>query len=288
MWIIYALLTAFFLATSDMLTKRVLATGDEYFVAWARLVFALPLLAASLFFIEVPPLNRTFWTATLCAIPLEITAIILYTRALKISPISLTMPFLALTPLFLIVISYFIAGERISFSGGVGIVLMALGSYMLSFHKIRHSLAEPFKAIFRDKGCVLMIIVAFIYSMTSSLGKVAISNSSAVFFGSFYFMLIALLFTPITLIMNKGKIRMTRKDIIPLSAIGITQSLMIIFHMTAMSMTKVAYMISVKRTSLLFSIIYGYFIFREEKIAEKTVGALMMLTGFLMIVLGGK
>jgi drug/metabolite transporter (DMT)-like permease len=284
MWIIYSLLTAFFLATSDALTKKALASRDEYFVAWARLLFALPLLLTSLIFIEIPPLNKTFWTATLCAVPLEIASIILYTRALKVSPISLTMPFLALTPLFLIVISYFIAGEKISSSGGMGIFLMAAGSYMLNLHKIRHSFLEPVRAVLKEKGCILMIAVAFIYSMTSSLGKVAISNSSPVFFGSFYFTLIAILFTPIALVKNRGKVRITRKDIMPLSAIGITQSLMIILHMTAMSMTKVAYMISVKRTSLLFSIIYGYLVFKEEKIAEKALGAVIMLIGFVLIV----
>lgn len=286
MWIVYSLLTAIFLATSDALTKRVLASRDEYFVAWARLLFALPVLLVNLLFIEIPPLNKTFWTAALSALPLEIIAIILYTKALKVSPISLTMPFLALTPLFLIVISYVIAGEEISFSGGVGIFLMAIGSYMLNLHKIRKSFIEPIKAVMNEKGCVLMIIVAFIYSMTSSLGKVAISNSSPVFFGSFYFIILAVLFTPIALIKNKGKVRISRKDIAPLSAIGVTQALMIVLHMTAMSMTKVAYMISVKRTSLLFSVMYGYFLFKEEQIGEKSLGAMVMLAGFVLIVTG--
>jgi uncharacterized membrane protein len=286
MWIVYSLLTAIFLATSDALTKRALASRDEYFVAWARLLFALPVLLTSLLFIEIPPLNKTFWIAALSAVPLEITAIILYTKALKVSPISLTMPFLALTPLFLIIISYVIAGEEISFSGGVGIFLMAVGSYMLNLHKIRQSIIEPVKAVMNEKGCVLMIIVAFIYSMTSSLGKVAISNSSPVFFGSFYFTILAVVFTPIALIKNREKIRISRKDIAPLSAIGVTQALMIILHMTAMSMTKVAYMISVKRTSLLFSVMYGYFLFKEEKIGEKSLGAVIMLVGFALIVTG--
>jgi len=286
LWILFALLTAFFLATSDALTKRILAKRDEYFVAWARMFFSMPLLLLSLLFIDIPALNATFWQATLAAIPLEITALVLYTKALKASPISLTTPFLALTPLFLIVISYVIAGEKISVSGAAGIVLMAVGSYMLNLHKIRHSFVEPIKAVLREKGCVLMIVVAFIYSMTSSLGKVAITNSSPVFFGSFYFLLITVIFTPISMFMNKGKIVISKKEIAPLFVVGITQSLMIILHMTAMSMTKVAYMISVKRTSLLFSIIYGYFIFKEEKITEKAVGAMIMFAGFLMIVLG--
>ncbi|MEK7307764.1 MAG: EamA family transporter, partial [Nitrospirota bacterium] len=84
---------------------------------------------------------------------------------------------------------------------------------------------------------------------------------------------------------NKNKIAITKKDIITLIPIGITYSLMIICHMYAMSLTKVAYMISVKRTSLLFSIFYGYIIFKEEKISERLAGSIIMLAGFVIIVL---
>ena len=285
MWIFYSLLTALSLATSDALTKKALASRDEYFVAWARLLFALPVLIISLLFIEIPSLDRTFWVATLCAMPLEIAAIILYTRALKVSPLSLTMPFLALTPVFLIGISYVILGEKVSLYGGIGILLMAAGAYMLNMHKAEQSMLEPFKAILREKGSVMMIIVAFIFSMTSSLGKMAIEHSSPVFFGSFYFIMITILFTPIAMHKNRGGLKIVKKDILPLSSIGITYAMMITFHMLAMSMVNVAYMISVKRTSLLFSILFGYLLFREERIAEKAAGGIIMFAGFVMIVL---
>lgn len=284
MWIIYALLTAILLATSDALTKRVLVSRDAYFVAWIRLIFTLPVFLVILMLIDIPDLDRTFWSATLIALPLEITAIILYTKALKTSPISLTMPFLALTPLFLIFISYIILGERVSISGGVGVFLIAIGSYTLNIYKIRQALTEPIKAIFKEKGSVMIIIVAFIFSITSSLGKMAIEHSSPMFFGSLYFILVTLLFTPIAIRKNKGKITVTRKDIIPFASLGITYSLMIIFHMLAISLTKVAYMISVKRMSLLFSIFYGYILFKEEKIAWRATGGIIMFTGLVLII----
>ena len=285
MWIIYALLTAFLLATSDALTKKVLASRDEYFVAWIRLIFTVPVLLASFLFIEIPRLDRTFWLATSIALPLEITAIILYTKALKVSPISLTMPFLALTPLFLIFVSYTLLGERVSAVGGTGILLIVIGGYMLNIHKAKHAFTAPIKAILKEKGSVMIIIVAFIYSITSSLGKMAIEHSSPVFFGSFYFILVTILFTPIALGKNKDKIAITKKDIVLLASIGATYSFMIIFHMLAMSLTKVAYMISVKRTSLLFSIFYGFLLFKEEKIAERALGGIIMFAGFVLIVL---
>ncbi len=285
MWILLSLLTAFSLATSDALTKKALVSRDEYFVAWIKLLFSLPLLLVSLLFVEIPQLDRTFWLATLCAIPLEIAAIILYTKALKVSPISMTVPFLALTPIFLIFTSNIILGERVSVYGGAGILLMAVGSYSLNIHLIRVNVLEPVKAIFREKGSVMMIIVASIFSITASLGKMAIEHSSPIFFGCFYFIIVTLIFTPIALIMNKSKIEIAKKDIVPLVSIGITYSMMIIFHMLAMSLSNVAYMISIKRTSLLFSMFYGYIIFKEEKIAEKTAGCIIMLAGFLFIVL---
>jgi uncharacterized membrane protein len=130
-----------------------------------------------------------------------------------------------------------------------------------------------------------MIIVAFIFSITSSLGKVAIEHSSPIFFGSFYFILVTILFTPIAMQKNRSGISVKKRDIIPLLSIGITYSAMIIFHMLAMSMVNVAYMISVKRTSLLFSILYGHFLFREAKITEKAIGCIIMLAGFILIVL---
>lgn len=285
MWVTLSLLTAFSLATSDALTKKVLVARNEYFVAWIRLLFAMPLLVTSLFFIEIPPLDRTFWLATVCALPLEIMALILYTKALKVSPLSVTVPFLALTPLFLIFTSNMILGESVSISGTAGILLMAVGAYTLNIHKARHAVMGPIKAIFREKGSVMMIGVAFIYSITSSLGKMAIEHSSPIFFGSFYFILVTVLFTPIAITMNRGNLSFTKKEIIPFVFIGFTYSIMIVFHMLAMSLVNVAYMISVKRTSLLFGIIYGHFIFREERIAEKIAGGIIMLAGFILIII---
>jgi uncharacterized membrane protein len=54
--------------------------------------------------------------------------------------------------------------------------------------------------------------------------------------------------------------------------------------MEAIKLTKVAYMISVKRTSLLIGVLYGYFLFREENIRGRFLGALLMFAGFVLVV----
>jgi len=46
-------------------------------------------------------------------------------------------------------------------------------------------------------------------------------------------------------------------------------------------------MIAVKRTSLLFGVLYGAWLFREDKITERLTGAFIMLIGVFLISLYG-
>jgi len=56
-------------------------------------------------------------------------------------------------------------------------------------------------------------------------------------------------------------------------------------HFYAVSMSNVAYMVAVKRTSLLFGVVYGFLLFGERHMRERFFGALLMFAGFVVIVL---
>jgi drug/metabolite transporter (DMT)-like permease len=285
-WVLLALISAFTLATSDALTKKALARSNEYLVAWFRILFSIPLLLLIWIFIPMPKLDIEFYKAFAFALPLEIIAIIFYIKALRISPLSLTLPFLSLTPAFLILISYLILGEKVSFQGAIGIIFITVGSYTLNLHEMRKGIFEPFRAITKEKGSVLMISVALIYSVTSSLGKKAIEHSSPLFFGITYFIAVTIVFAPIALWLGKDELKsfISEKQFKGLILPGLFYSVMIASHMIAMSLAKVAYMISVKRISLIMGGVYGYILFNEKNIRERLLGAVLMLIGFVMIV----
>ncbi|MBI3377941.1 MAG: EamA family transporter [Nitrospirae bacterium] len=286
MWVVFALISAFTLATSDALTKKALKDSNEYLAAWFRFFFSLPLLLILCPFIPVPKLDAEFYRAFAIALPLEIVTIILYIKALRVSPLSLTLPFLAITPVFLIFISYLIVGEKVSFRGGAGIFLIAAGSYTLNISEIKKGILEPFRSIPREKGSVFMIGVALIYCFTASLGKIAIEHSSPLFFVITYYIALTICFAPIAFWMGRKELgvffrdKQFRKLVLP----GVFFAVMAATHMLAMNLTKVAYMISVKRLSLIIGIMYGYFLFREENIKERFLGAVLMLIGFVLVV----
>jgi drug/metabolite transporter (DMT)-like permease len=290
LWALLALTAAFTLATSDALTKKALASHDEYIVAWLRLVFSLPLLVVSFLFIPVPELDSNFYAAFLLAVPLEILSIVLYIKALRLSPLSLSLPFLALTPVFLIFVSYLILGEKVSLWGGMGILLIASGGYTLNIQKIKAGIGEPLRAITKEKGSIMMIGVALIYSVTGPLGKMAIEHSSPLFFGTTYFIVLTLLFTPIALYKGRRyyqrpegrKIR--REAVLSSFLPGIFYSFMVASHMIAISLANVAYVISVKRISIIIGVLFGYLFFKEKNIRERLLGATLMFIGFVIII----
>lgn len=282
-WVGIALVTALSLSTTDALSKRALADADDITIAWVRLGYALPFLSISLLFIPIPSLDATFWTSVAALMPLEVIAIFLYIKAIRVSPLSLTVPFLALTPVFVVLTAFFMLGELPTVPGFIGILLIASGAYTLNAGEYRNGALGPLRAILKERGSVYMIIVALIYSVTSTLGKLAMQHSSPLFFAFFYPLL---LLAPLTLIAAvKGRLGAIFARPARFFAIGICNAVMISTHYLAINLTHVAYMISVKRMSLVFSVAYGRLFFGEKDAGERLLGSLLMVFGAALIIL---
>jgi len=287
LWIVLSLISAFSLATSDALTKRIITPGNEHAIAWLRIVYSLPVLAAALLFAPVPPLDGTFYAAFLAALPLEIAAILLYYKALRLSPLSLSLPFLSFTPVFLMLFSRLIMGEAVSTAGAAGIALITLGGYGLNLSALRKGPLGPLKAVLRERGSLYMLLVALIYSATSALGKLAIAHSSAAFFGAAYYLALAVCLLPVFAFRQGGRqfldqVKATGRAALLPGAFDAVQS---VTHFFAVSMANVAYMIAIKRFSLLIGSVYGFLLFGERNVRERLMGALLVFAGFVIIVL---
>jgi len=285
-WIILSLLSAFSLATSDALTKRIITHENEYVIAWFRVVFGLPALAAAVALSGgLPKIDNAFFAAFFTALPIEIIAILLYYKALRISPLSLSLPFLSFTPVFLIVLSFIFVGQGVSAVGGAGIALIGLGGYTLNLAALRSGFLEPFRAISRERGSLYMLIIAFLYGITSALGKIGVTHSSAPFFGATYLLALAICLLPI-IVRRSGTERLPgllRDNFRLALAPALFDATATVSHFYAVSMANIAYVIAVKRTSLLFGVLYGFLLFRELQVRELLLGAVLMFSVFVLI-----
>ena len=283
-WFIYAFVCAISLATADALSKKVLDDNtDPYIVAWVRTGYATPFIAVIIPFIDIPTLDGVFYIAMFLSIPLDIIALLLYMKAIKVSPLSLTLPFLSLTPVFLIGTSYVILGEKPDKSGFIGIILVVIGSYLLNVHTISRGVFEPFKAIAKEQGSVLMIVVAFVFSIGVCFGKIAVQHSNPAFFSVIYIFLLSLFLFIVVSFKSKHFLSKSISRPVPFIFIGMLIAIMIITHLKAISLIEVSYMVSVKRLSILFGVLYGVMFFKETNIKERFLGATVMVSGIILI-----
>ena len=294
LWFWLALSAAFFVALGDALNKRFFARDGMVLMAIARTLGPLPFLVVFLL-ASFPP--EEFMARTLSALqnpaflktvglllPLETLALLLYMEAIRISPLSLTLPLLSFTPVFIILTGYLILGERPSWQGVSGILLVVAGGYLLHWPAISQGLLAPFRALFRKKGSLLMLGVALIYAVTSVLGKKAILLSEPLWFAGTYFVILGL-FVPsvLGLFFRPPLGRFLRLRPHGILLLGLTQALMVIAHMKAISLAPAAYMIAVKRTSILFGILFGGAFFRETHLRVRLLAASVMLAGVALL-----
>jgi drug/metabolite transporter (DMT)-like permease len=285
-WLPLTLVSAFCIATADALTRRYLQNYSARELVIIR--FGMPgLLLLPLLVIQpMPELATEFWYWTVALVPLEVTAMLLYSQAIRDTSLSLTLPYLAFTPVFNTLTAYLLLQERLSSAGFSGILLVVLGAWLLNIEHARgerFDVLAPFRAIVSERGSRLMLITAALYSMTSVLGKGALAYTTPIFFGTLYYVVIGFIVIVVFSIGAKSPVQVLWRKPKAHLAIGVCMGVMVLTHFFAIQHVEVAYMIAVKRTSLLFGILYSVLLFHERARVEHFLAAGMMLAGVYLI-----
>lgn len=286
LWLFLSLTAALSIAARDVSIKTYQDLNPQE-IAFLELFWALPYFLIGLLLVEVPPLDQIFWLTFLLSIPINILAYVFYLYAIKLSPISLSIPFLAFTPAFMILTGFFILGETINIWGGLGIGLIVLGGYMLHFKQNQKNFLAPFSSFLHEKGSWFMLIVSILYAFAAVIGKKAILHSSPLFF-SYSFFLVFCLIILVGVLIRRGNdwykiLRHSPRGL----WLGTLLMVHISFHGLGIAISTAVYMVAVKRSSILFSVILSWLILKETDIRYRGLGTLLMFVGMVCITLLG-
>ena len=309
-WLPLTLFCAFSLATTDAMTKAWLGGYRARELALIRL--GLTGLALAPWLPEFDLLSRqpaAFWYWVMAMLPLELAAMVLYMRAIRDHPLALTLPYLAFTPVFVILTGFLLLGETINWRGGLGILLVVTGAWLLNlklepqrggsrqpadagnrglwawcaFWSGWRAWIRPLAAILDHPGSRAMLLVAFLFSLTAVMGKGAMRYLPPETFGAFYYTLLGLASLALfALPAPRTLARLWRRPWAVLVVAG-ANALMVYTHFLALARVEVAYMIAVKRTSLLFGILYGALWFHESGLGRHLAAGGLMLGGIYFI-----
>lgn len=271
-------------ALKDITSKHNLHHVDEYTAAFAMHLVQSILLIPVVYFTGMEVLSGRFLWTLLASSVLQLIVILLYFKAIKRSEISVTLPLITLTPLFMLITSPIMIGEFPSTLGIIGIILIVAGTYVSNLSEDPKKVFAPFISLVKNQGSRYMLLVAFIWSITSNLDKVGVEETSPVFWAFSKDFVILIYLIPILLWKSKKPWLQIRNRKGPLMMVGFFRSTSVLSQMFAIQFILVPYVISIKRASAVFIILYAFFFLNERKnFRNRMTGMIIILLGLFVI-----
>ena len=296
LWFLFTFLSAFFDSVKNVLSKQCLQQIDEHIVVCLYSFSTVFFLVPFIFFVEIPFLENTFWRALFIGGCLNLLAGILYMRAIKYSSLSKTIPLTCFAPIFVVITSPFILGEQSNLFDVLGVITVVTGAYILNINKVNSGYLAPLKSIFKEEGSQLMLCVTFIWGISSAVDKIGVQSSSPFIWTLSIYIFMTLATLPIVLSKNRSIIALLKKKsitdskeigslFISLILIGLLVSLIGIFQMKAISLTKVSRVEALKLTNVLMTILLEHRFLKEKINKKRLVGTVIMIVGVLFVTL---
>jgi len=281
-WTILALLTACFESAKDAAGKLALRGTDPLQAAFAWRLLALPVLLPLLAADGWPVLTPGFWPALAVGGGLNLVSSLLYMRALAAGELALTVPLVNLTPALLLVTSPLLVGEYPTPAGIIGVVLVVGGTLALHRGQGPGGVGAALRNLVRHPGSRSMLLVAGIWSITANIDKLGVRSSSPLGWAVAIDVFITLGLLPFLGRRSRTAAPLPRSALL---ATGLAGGLTLACQMAAISLTQVPYVIAIKRSSTLLSVLWGRWLFGEARLGPRLLAVLVMLAGVWLILL---
>lgn len=283
MWLALAFFTAFVTSLQDVVAKTLSKRVSPYVTAWAWMFFSVPVFGLVLIGQKPVVVGPGFWPALVgTTVVLTLSSVLMF-KAIGSADLSQSVPLLSLTPLFLLVTSPIIVGEKPHPMGILGVVLIVVGSYRLFLDPSRGGFWAPFRTLLRERGSRYMLIVAFLASIGGNLDKVGVINSSPAAWGLAVHSAASATLGMIMLFKIPDAGEQICRHWRRLALLGTLLGVMMITQMIAILMTQVPYLIAIKRTSVIMSSLWGFWFFKEKAAGRRLWAVLLMVAGVFVI-----
>lgn len=289
-WMILSLGSGVLTTLSAAYSKRVLSEGtfEDWNVILARFLYVLPLfvviwaLEGMSIHVKEPQL---FGAELMLLVIVETISQYTYHQALKHSEFIVVMPFQSLTPLFVIPLVYMWFGELPSLFGVIGICMVLFGILCLQFRKNKNNI-QLSSDILKQKGVQFMLCTAFLWSITTTLQKMAAQEGGVAFFGVCYtggVVLTTLVWQTIRGISPLPVLRFTGgPDIL---FVGFLAGIGTFAQYTAITLAHPAYVNALRRVGLSSNLLIGKYFFQEHMDRWMLTGNILTVVGVVLIVL---
>lgn len=282
--------------TADGLRKQITGQFDAVELGLCLHGLQLPLLALLALVPWVFPnsewsaaftlrFEQGYWLPAIPTLLCNAVANVLFLRALQLSDLSLSIPYLSLTPVFAMLSGWVVVGEIPTSLGMAGVVTIGLGALVLNPGTSDDGRFRPIQTLLNEKGSMAMLGVAALWSIAVAFDKAAVGSSSPLAHA-------ASLAISGTVILAVWRHRRPNGEfgarfrggwrLLVLTTAVITAGMIV--QLAAYAFIEVAYVEAIKRSiGLVGSVVVGWMFFRERRLSQRLVGVSVMAVGVCLI-----
>ena len=283
MWLALSLLTALSASAQEVTAKRTVPQTGPYLAAWGWMFFSIPFMAVMLFFGGPVVLAPGFWVTLACGGALLTVSGFTLFRAIDAGELSVTLPILSFTPLLMLVTSPLIVGEWPGMWGVAGILLIIAGSCVLFYDPLSGGPVVALRRLWSARSSRLMLVTAVLFSIGANVDKVGVLQSSPMAWSVALNMVVAVGMGIIAFRRTPDAVNRVRQSFPWLVLMGLFAAIMMFVQMTALTLAPAAHVIAIKRTSILFSSLAGFYFLGEKGAGQRIPAIILMLAGIFVI-----
>ena len=284
MWIFFALGSALFAGATSILAKCGIRKTDSTVATAIRTVvvlamsFVMVLIVGSLN--EITAISAKTWIFLILSGLATGASWLCYFRALQVGDVNKVVPIDKSSTILTILLAFLVLGEPISWLKGICVVLIGAGTFLMIEKKKTDGEKET-----RRSWLLYAILSAVFAALTSILGKIGISGVES--------NLGTMIRTAVVLVMSWMMVFVTGKakavhgisgkelGFICLSGIATGGSWLCYYKALQDGLASVV--VPIDKLSILVTIAFSYFVFKEKLSRKALIGLLLIVAGTLLM-----
>ena len=234
-------------------------------------------------------LEPSYWQMALPSIACNSVANLLFVRALQLSDLSLTIPYLSLTPVLALFSGWIVVGEVPGVLGIVGVVIIGVGALTLNPNAGEQAGFHPLRALRSERGSLAMLGVACLWSVSVAFDKRALMYGSPITHSAVLAVTGALILEAVRRHSSSVSLRLQWKPVAWLLLLTTTVvTVALLAQLWAYAYVPVAYVEAIKRSlGMVGAVLVGWWVFQETALHRRLLAVTVMAVGVSLILVGG-